>query len=80
MAYVQLFPVWAEVNRSAEAGREKASLIDGSAKPLPVEGIGRAGDDLPASLLWGHPIRFPSSKVSQRLSNLYERYCRLTSA
>jgi hypothetical protein len=39
IAYVRLFPVWAEVNRSAGAGREKTALNDHSMNLAPVEGI-----------------------------------------
>ena len=39
LAYVRLFPVWAEVNRSAGGGREKAALQIGRLRSTIVDGV-----------------------------------------
>ena len=63
MAYVRLFPVWAEVNRSAGAGREKTALNNESAKLTPVEGIVYA-TELQVLKILGHPVGTASGPVS----------------
>ena len=55
MAYVRLFPVWAEVNRSAGAGREKTFLHKIRSKPLMIADIVYA-DELQVLKIIGHPV------------------------
>jgi hypothetical protein len=63
MAYLRLFPVWAEVNRSAGAGREKAAVNDGSVNVVPIEGIVYA-TELQVLKIIGHPVGTASDPVS----------------
>jgi hypothetical protein len=55
MAYVRLFPVWQEVNRSAGAGREKAFLAEIKAKPIRSADLVYA-DELQVLKIIGHPV------------------------
>jgi hypothetical protein len=63
MAYVRLFPVWAEVNRSAGAGREKAALNDSFVNRVPIEGILYAME-LQVLKIIGHPVGTASNPES----------------
>ena len=54
LAYVRLFPVWAEVNRSAGGGREKDALQQG-VFPKPRQGIFYA-EELQVLKILGHPV------------------------
>jgi hypothetical protein len=55
MAYIRLFPVWAEVNRGAGAGREKSQLKDLRAMPKPLGDVVFA-DELQVLKIIGHPV------------------------
>lgn len=55
MAYVRLFPVYLEVNRSAGAGREKAHLDELRIHPLPINDIMYA-NELQVLKIIGHPV------------------------
>ena len=59
LKYVRLFPVWAEVNRSAGGGREKAALRDGI-KPQVRNGIVFA-NEMQVMKILGHPVGTASS-------------------
>jgi hypothetical protein len=59
IAYVRLFPAWAEVNRSAGASREKADTT----KPLIIEGIVFA-TELQVLKIIGHPVGTESDPES----------------
>lgn len=61
--YVRLFPVCAEVNRSAGAGREKAALNDSFVNRVPIEGIMYA-TKLQVLKMIGHPVGTTSNPVS----------------
>ena len=63
IAYVRLFPVWAEVNRSAGAGRERTALKDGLANLAPIEGIFYS-TELQVLKIIGHPVGTASDPVS----------------
>ena len=54
LEYVRLFPVWAEVNRSAGGGREKAALKAGLF-PKRKQGIVFA-EELQVLKILGHPV------------------------
>jgi hypothetical protein len=63
MAYVRLFPAWAEVNRSAGAGREKARLHELQAHPEKVDDIVFA-EELQVLKILGHPVGTTSKPFS----------------
>ena len=63
LAYVRLLPVWAEVNRSAGASREKSALKDDTTKTLIVEGIVYASE-LQVLKMIGHPVGIESDPES----------------
>src|SRR5262249_12507304 len=62
LEYVRLFPVWAEINRSAGAGREKHALKFGLL-PTRKEGIVFA-DELQVLKILGHPVGGAADPVS----------------
>jgi len=62
LQYVRLFPVWAEINRSAGAGREKHTLKLGIF-PRRKEGIVYARE-LQVLKILGHPVGSASDPVS----------------
>lgn len=62
LKYVRLFPVWAEVNRSAGAGREKGALILGM-MPTRKKGIVYA-QELQVLKILGHPVGTVTDPVS----------------
>ena len=62
LKYVRLFPVWAEVNRSAGGGREKEALRIGLS-PNRRQGI-VFGDELQVLKILGHPVGTASDPVS----------------
>ena len=62
LKYVRLFPVWAEVNRSAGAGREKDALKVGLI-PTRKQGIVYA-QELQVLKILGHPVGTASDPVS----------------
>jgi hypothetical protein len=59
---VRLFPVWAEINRSAGGGREKEALRIGLS-PMRQKGI-VFGDELQVLKILGHPVGTVSDPVS----------------
>ena len=63
MAYVRLFPAWAEVNRSAGGGREKARLQELKAKPQKVDDLMFA-EELQVLKILGHPVGTASNHIS----------------
>jgi hypothetical protein len=63
VTYVRLFPVWAEVNRSAGAGREKAALRSGLITHCRVQGVLYA-TELQVLKILGHPVGTSSDPVS----------------
>jgi hypothetical protein len=62
LQYVRLFPVWAEINRSAGAGREKEALTAGSI-PKPRKGIVYA-QELQVLKILGHPVGTACEPIS----------------
>lgn len=62
LRYVRLFPVWAEVNRSAGGGREKAALNAGLTARR-KQGIVFA-QELQVLKILGHPVGTAASPVS----------------
>jgi hypothetical protein len=62
LKYVRLFPVWAEINRSAGAGREKGGLKAG-VKPIRQNGIVYA-QELQVLKILGHPVGTAVDPVS----------------
>jgi hypothetical protein len=62
LKYVRLFPVWAEINRSAGAGREKGALRVGLV-PIRKQGI-VFGLELQVLKILGHPVGTASDPVS----------------
>jgi hypothetical protein len=62
LKYVRLFPVWAEINRSAGAGREKDALKIGLI-PIRKQGI-VFGQELQVLKILGHPVGTASDPVS----------------
>jgi hypothetical protein len=62
LEYVRLFPVWAEINRSAGAGREKGALENG-VTPKRKRGIVYA-DELQVLKILGHPVGTASDPIS----------------
>lgn len=62
LAYVRLFPVWAEINRSAGGGREKGALRGGVA-PRSKDGIVFA-EELQVLKILGHPVGTVADPVS----------------
>src|SRR5690349_13162508 len=62
LKYVRLFPVWAEINRSAGAGREKDALKVGRI-PTRKQGIIFA-QELQVLKILGHPVGAASDPVS----------------
>jgi hypothetical protein len=60
--YVRLFPVWAEINRSAGAGREKEALKRGVV-PTRKQGIIYA-EELQVLKILGHPVGTAIDPVS----------------
>ena len=62
LEYVRLFPVWAEINRSAGAGREKRTLKTGLASKR-KRGIVYA-DELQVLKILGHPVGTATDPVS----------------
>ena len=62
VAYVRIFPVWAEVNRSAGAGREKNAL-KGSLTTTRRQGVIYA-NELQVLKILGHPVGTSTRPVS----------------
>jgi hypothetical protein len=62
LKYVRLFPVWAEINRSAGPGREKGALRVGLV-PIRKQGI-VFGLELQVLKILGHPVGTASDPVS----------------
>jgi hypothetical protein len=62
LKYVRLFPVWAEINRSAGAGREKDGLKAGLF-PKRKQGIVYA-EELQVLKILGHPVGTATDPVS----------------
>jgi hypothetical protein len=62
LKYVRLFPVWAEINRSAGAGREKGGLKAG-VNPIRQNGIVYA-QELQVLKILGHPVGTALDPVS----------------
>jgi hypothetical protein len=62
LKYVRLFPVWAEINRSAGGGREKVALKVGLI-PTRKQGIVFA-QELQVLKILGHPVGTASDPVS----------------
>jgi hypothetical protein len=60
LRYVRLFPVWAEINRSAGAGREKHALNPGLIRK---QGLCYA-EELQVLKMLGHPVGTASTPVS----------------
>lgn len=63
ITYVRLFPVWAEVNRSAGAGREKSALTASALDVITDRGIVYA-TELQVLKLLGHPVGNSSEPIS----------------
>jgi len=63
LKYVRLFPVWAEVNRSAGGGREKDALQTGMILNKRKQGIVLA-DELQVLKILGHPVGTVADPVS----------------
>lgn len=55
-SWVRLFPVWAEVNRSAGAGREKSMLRGNAGESLARRGGIVFASDLQIMKIIGHPV------------------------
>jgi hypothetical protein len=62
LKYVRLFPVWAEINRSADAGREKSALTAGLIAKR-RKGIVYA-QELQVLKILGHPVGTESDPIS----------------
>jgi hypothetical protein len=62
LKYVRLFPVWAEINRSAGAGREKSALGSGL-RAKRKRGIVYA-DELQVLKILGHPVGTATDPIS----------------
>jgi hypothetical protein len=60
LSYVRLFPVWAEINRSAGAGREKHALLSEFVRK---QGLIYA-QELQVLKMLGHPVGTASAPVS----------------
>jgi hypothetical protein len=56
LSWIRLFPVWAEVNRSAGAGREKAALGQNPASGLRRRGGIVYAAELQIMKIIGHPV------------------------